>query len=483
LKIYNTLSGRKEDFTPLDDNLVRIYLCGLTVYDNFHIGHARSAVNFDAVRRYLEYKGYRVKFVYNFTDVDDKIIERANREGVHYLKLAERYISSFHREAAKLGLKEADVYPRATEHIGDIIELIKSLLSKGLAYRAGNDVFYSVRAFKGYGKLSKRNLDDMMEGARVEPGEGKRDPLDFALWKGAKPGEPRWDSPWGPGRPGWHIECSAMSVKYLGQPFDIHGGGADLIFPHHENEIAQSEGASGKMYVRFWMHNGLLRLDEEKMSKSLGNIITVGEFLEEHSPDVFRHFVLSKHYRSPIDYNDRVIAESEGAVRRLRNALFNIRTASGGADPGAVVGEDDLSPGELELYRMVKETPSRFEAAMDDDFNTALAMGAVFELARKANAISRSPLSDSGRSVLALAGETISGLLEVMGFQMGRGELDVGADAGRILDILIDIRSRLREKKDWELADHIRDRLADLGITLEDRPDGTVWRIEDKAPS
>ncbi len=479
LKVYNTLSGKKEDFTPLDNDTVRIYLCGLTVYDNFHIGHARSAINFDAIRRYLEYKGYKVKFVYNFTDVDDKIIERANREGVHYLELAKKYIASFHGEAAKLGLRKADYYPRATEHVGDIIELVESLISKGLAYKAGDSVFYSVRAFKDYGKLSKRSVDDMISGARVDPGEGKRDPLDFVLWKGAKPGEPSWDSPQGSGRPGWHVECSAMSVKYLGQPFDMHGGGADLIFPHHENEIAQSEGASGGMYAKFWMHNGMLRLDREKMSKSLGNIISVKEFLEKHSPDVLRHFVLSKQYRSPIDYSDQVIAESEGAIRRFRNALFNIDAASKEADPGTQMDEGDLLPEEFELYRMAKEAIPKFEEAMDDDFNTALAIGLVFELARKANVVSQSSLSNSGRKVLSSAGETISKLLEVMGFQVGMGAVEVGADIGRILGILIDVRSRLREKGDWELADDIRDRLLELGIVLEDRPDGTVWRLEE----
>src|SRR5918996_408217 len=362
LKIFNTLSGEKQAFVPLDPTGVRMYVCGVTVYDSSHIGHARSLITFDVVYRYLRFLGYRVEFIRNFTDVDDKIIKKANDENVAWDKVTDRYIGEFHRDAKALGLASPTREPRATEHIGEIIDLIRRLEERGLAYRVDGDVYYSVARFPSYGKLSRKNIDELEAGGRVEIDERKKSPLDFALWKSSKPGEPTWDSPWGQGRPGWHIECSAMSTKYLGQPFDIHGGGQDLQFPHHENEIAQSEGAYQTKFVNYWMHNGFVRIDNEKMSKSLGNFFTVREVLAKFDAEVVRFFIARAHYRSPLNYSDQHLDDAKHALTRLYTALkgFNV-------DTGPIDWNEPHA--------------ARFREAMNDDFNTPEAVAVLFELA------------------------------------------------------------------------------------------------------
>jgi cysteinyl-tRNA synthetase len=464
LMIYNTLTRRKEEFKPLEDKAVRMYVCGPTVYDKAHVGHAMSAIVFDVIRRYLEYRGYRVTHAMNFTDIDDKIINRARQSGEDPMRLAERYVNEFVDHIRALNLLPATVYPRATQEIPQIIKVIQGLIDKGYAYQSDGDVYFRVRQDEDYGKLSHRNVDEMRSGARIAPDERKDDPLDFALWKGAKPGEPAWDSPWGPGRPGWHIECSAMNLHHLGLQIDIHGGGNDLIFPHHENEMAQSESYTGQSFARYWVHNGMLQLAGEKMSKSLGNLVTVEEFLAGHEADVLRLIVLGSHYRGPLTFNDEVVEQGERALDRLRSAFRpNIGQVADGSQADA-------------LAEQVKRTRERFEAAMDDDFNTAGALAALFDLVR---AINSSRDASVGGVPFAQAQEVLRGLAGVLGLRLTEpADKAGGKEVAPFINLLVDVRRRLRQAKQWQLADAIRDGLAELDVVLEDSPQGTTWRFK-----
>ncbi len=463
LVVYDTLSRQKKPFETIEPGVVRMYVCGPTVYDSAHIGHAMSAIVFDVVRRYLEYRGYKVRHVMNFTDVDDKIIARANESGEDPFDIANRYIEDWHRHTRDLNLLPATHYPKVSETIQQIIEIVDGLIRKGYAYEANGSVYFRVRADDDYGKLSRRKLDEVLRGTRVDVQEEKEDPNDFALWKAWRPGEPYWESPWGKGRPGWHIECSAMSLKYLGEQLDIHGGGTDLIFPHHENEIAQSESYTGKVpFVRYWMHNGMLQLGNEKMSKSLGNMITIDEFLERYDADVLRLIILSSHYRTPLLFTWGVAEENKRALERLRGAL---RPPIGDSTTGEAVDE---------LNRAVIETRERFEAAMDDDFNTAGALGHLFELV---TAINRARDAGVGGTPFAEAQATFRELTGVLGLRLESQE-GLSGEIGPFVDLLVEVRGELRAAKLWALADRIRDRLRELGIVLEDGPKGTTWRRE-----
>ena len=450
MKVFNTLSGRKEEFRP-EGETVTMYVCGVTVYDDCHIGHAMSYVVFDVIRRYLEFKGYKVKYVQNFTDIDDKIINRAQQLGMPALELAEKYISEYFRDMDALNVKRADVYPRATEEIPKIIEVIQGLITKGYAYESGGSVYFRVRSFPDYGKLSHQSLDEMISRGSPEEGE-KESPLDFALWKAAKPGEPSWSSPWGEGRPGWHIECSAMALRYLGDSFDIHGGGQDLIFPHHENEITQAESFTGVApFARYWLHNGLLQMGEDKMSKSLGNLITVKEALKRCSPDAVRLFILGSHYRSPLTYSEEALEASETGIERLRQAVRD-RVETGRK---AVLGSEPFK--------------RRFTESMDDDFNAAQAIAVLFELAREINRAREEELD------IAEAQDTLAELARVLGFTLEEPAKPL-LDAEPFIELLISVRNDLRQAKEWQLADKIRSHLAELGIALEDSSKGTDWK-------
>jgi cysteinyl-tRNA synthetase len=487
VRAYNTMTKKKEELIPLHEGRIGMYACGVTVYDLCHIGHARSAVVFDVIYRYLRYKGYKVTYVRNFTDVDDKIIKRAQEEGVGFEEIATRYIKEFYDDMGALGLLSPTVEPKATEHIAEMIALVQRLMEKGHAYQADGDVYYAVESFPEYGKLSKRTLDEMQAGARVEVDERKRNPLDFALWKAAKPGEPSWAAPWGEGRPGWHIECSAMSQKYLGDTLDIHGGGKDLIFPHHENEIAQAEGATGRPFVRFWLHNGFVNIEKEKMSKSLGNFLTIKEILKEHHPEVVRLFLLSRHYRSPIDYSTQGMEEARGNLERFYQTLAGIDDIIAQEKASEPVSEG-LSPEEMAVYRRVEEFTNRFEEAMDDDFNTAVALAALFELAHDLNRLLQNPTPNApqilhkGREAFAVAGE-------VLGIFQENPRVFLEKERQRMIqalttitpeeiDKLIAEREEARNKKNWARADEIRDQLASQGIVLEDTSKGTTWRVQ-----
>ncbi len=461
LQVYNTLTNKKEEFIPLEKGKVRMYVCGPTVYDKCHIGHARCYVAFDLIRRYLEYKGYTVKYVENFTDVDDKIINKSKETGEDPLDIAERYIAEYFQDMDALNVKRADVYPRATEHISDMISFVRALVEKGTAYQSDGDVYFSVEKSKDYGKLSGVDKEQMKAGARIAVDEKKRDPLDFALWKKAKEGEPKWESPWGEGRPGWHIECSTMSQKHLGRTLDIHGGGQDLIFPHHENEIAQSEAYTGKQFVRYWLHNGFVTIKEEKMSKSLGNIVPVEELLQTHSPETLRYFLVASHYRKPIDFTEGNIKEAYKASQRLLNTVDTIKAAL----REDLTGED-FSP---RSYR------EKFEEAMDDDFNTPLALSALFELARETNRrieekrVSKESLEEVLKTFLDLG--------DVLGLFF---HAEIEELSEELLVILVDIRENARAQKLWDISDSIRDRLKEIGIVLEDTPQGTRWKFTKK---
>ncbi len=474
MKIHSTLTGRKDDFTPVDGKTVKMYVCGVTPYSAAHVGHAMSSINFDMIRRYLEHKGYTVRYVQNFTDIDDKIIDRANRLGIPASELAEQHIAEFFHEMDALNIKRATVYPRATQELPKIIEVIQGLIAKGAAYATSNgDAYYRVTKDDDYGKLSHRTLDSMVAGARVEPGAQKEHPMDFALWKGAKPGEPQWPSPWGPGRPGWHIECTAMSLRHLGETLDIHGGGADLIFPHHENEIAQSESFTGKQpFARFWLHNGLLQLGEEKMSKSLGNLVTIKEALERHTADAMRLFVLGSHYRSPLKFSEESVQAADRGAERLR-------TAAGAVSKG------NVNPVDPALFR------KRFDEAMDDDFNTAQAIAALFDLAREINrgAEESRGVQQAQATLKELAGVIGLTLKESSGEgktdmtpflaliqEVGEPPKEMPEEMAKAMSHLIARRAELRKAKQFQLADRIRIGLGDLGIALEDSPEGTKWR-------
>ena len=455
--IYNTMTRKKELFVPLQEGKVSMYACGPTVYNFFHIGNARPFIVFDTLRRYLEYRGYQVTFVQNFTDIDDKMIRRANEEGITVKELGDRFIQEYYTDADALGVKRATVNPRATEHIQDIIDLVQTLVEKGHAYPTPNgDVYFSVRSWPGYGKLSGQNIDDLENGARVDPTEEKQDPLDFALWKGQKPGEPAWPSPWGMGRPGWHIECSAMSMSILGQSFDIHGGGQDLIFPHHENEIAQSEAATGKPFAHYWMHNGFINVDNQKMSKSLGNFFTVRDIAKEYDLDVVRLFMLSVQYRNPINFSRDLIQQAAVALQRLRTALDRLKEAPVAEEPAE---DEQAFLDSLEGYR------ARFNEAMDDDLNTADALGVLFDLARAANTFVSVPRT---KSAVEAVTKTYTELMDVLGLMPRK----TGEEFPAEVLALLDERQEARKAKNYARADEIRDQLKSLGYAIEDSRQG-----------
>jgi cysteinyl-tRNA synthetase len=458
VKVYNTLARSKEEFTPRTPGHVRIYACGVTVYDLSHVGHARSAMVFDVIQRYLRFKGYRVTFVRNFTDVDDRIIRRANAEGVPAAELSERYIQAFREDMAAIGVAPADVEPKATEHIPEMIALIERLVAKGFAYTVNGDVYFEIRRFRAYGRLSGKNLDELLAGARVEVDERKRDPRDFALWKSAKPGEPAWPSPWGPGRPGWHIECSAMAMRYLGESFDVHGGGEDLIFPHHECEIAQSEADTGRPLARYWLHNGMVNFGAEKMSKSLGNVLTIREFVKRHAPDAFRLFVLGTHYRHPVEFAEERVRDSARALERLTRLVHDAQAF--GSDPSSPAAVPD----DLQGFR------ARFEAAMDDDFNTPQALGVLFDLARAlSEARDRTATDERAREHFAGGVSELVTLGQVLGLLQRAREVE-GAPAAVLR--LVEERGQARARRDWKRADQLRDEIQRLGWNVEDTPGG-----------
>ncbi len=456
MQIYNTMTRKKEELVPLVPGQIRMYACGPTVYNYFHIGNARPFIVFDTLRRYLEYKGFQVTFVQNFTDIDDKMIRRAHEEGTTVAELGERFIAEYYRDADALGIERASANPRATQHIGEIISLVQKLIDGGHAYAADNgDVYFAVRSFPGYGKLSGQNIDDLENGARVDPTEQKRDPLDFALWKGEKPGEPAWDAPWGRGRPGWHIECSAMSMAILGESFDIHAGGQDLIFPHHENEIAQSEAATGKPFARYWMHNGYINVDNQKMSKSLGNFFTVRDIAKEFDLEAVRMFMLSVHYRNPVNFSRELIQQAEAALTRLRTARERLEEAQRVQE----TAEDAAFTASLDGFR------ARFEAAMDDDLNTADAIGALFDLVRACNTFVTEP---RGGAAIDAAKALFDPLTGVLGLLQHKQEEAMPEEALRLLDE----RQQARKAKDFARADAIRDQLKEMGYAVEDTAQG-----------
>ncbi|SMD14199.1 cysteine--tRNA ligase [Sporomusa malonica] len=476
LKVYNTLTKQKEEFVPLTPGKIKMYVCGVTPYNHPHIGNARPFITWDVIRRYLEYSGYDVYHIQNFTDIDDKIINTAKNEQVTWDIIANRYIASYFEVMDKLNVRRAHVYPKVSDHIPDIVAMVKTLVDKGYAYAADGDVYYSVEKFPDYGKLSGRNLEDMKAGARVDVDERKNHPMDFALWKSAKPGEPAWDSPWGLGRPGWHIECSVMSYKYLGSSFDFHGGGSDLVFPHHENEIAQSEAFTGaEPFVRYWLHNGFITVNEEKMSKSLGNFFLVIDILEHFRPEILRYFILSTHYRSPLDFSDERLEEAGRSLERLKTARENLNHL--GTFPAGNTSEDSEG-----LAQAAAEGMAEFTAAMDDDFNTALAISTMFGLAKEIN-IYHSKVTAGKAELDAVAVEKAAKVYSQMGDILGvQTEGSAAAQDGNaelvdeLMNIIIDIRQEARKKKDWATADQIRDKLAAADIVLEDSPQGVRWK-------
>jgi len=477
LSIYNTLTGLKEPFHSLQPKTVRMYVCGVTVYDYCHIGHARSALVFDVIRRHLEFSDYKVEFVKNFTDVDDKIIKRANEQGVTCDTITAKYIQAYYEDMGRLGIRQASIEPKATEHMTDIIRLTETLLKKGLAYQVDGDVYFEVAKYSAYGRLSKRRLDDMQAGARVDVDERKRHPMDFALWKSSKPGEPSWESPWGAGRPGWHIECSAMSMKHLGETFDIHGGGMDLIFPHHENEIAQSCGATGKEFARYWIHNGFVQINQEKMSKSLGNFFTIREIFEksewsqEITGEILRYFLLTNHYRSPLDFSDQGLREAKYALDGfydLFNRLKETSTVEGSVND--------------KLTTAIERTRSAFEQAMDDDFNTTAAVAELQGFRSAVNKLLETGLStkakEQARQLFRFLG-SVTGLFQLENWRFNVDLSDIGVIGLGEKEIEERVRERneARKQKDFKRADEIRQSLAARGIVIEDKPDGTSrWK-------
>ncbi|OGP95773.1 MAG: cysteine--tRNA ligase [Deltaproteobacteria bacterium RBG_16_47_11] len=514
LRIYNTLTGKKEEFVPLHEKQVRMYVCGVTVYDLCHIGHARSTVIFDMIHRYLRYRGYEVIYVRNFTDIDDKIIKRANEEGVDYKTIAEKYIAEFNIDMGRFGLLKPSVEPKATGHIVEMIQLISTLVEKGYAYPAEGNVFFSIEKFKGYGKLSKRDLEEMQAGARVEIDEKKGNPLDFALWKASKPGEPFWESPWGKGRPGWHIECSVMSQKYLGETLDIHGGGKDLIFPHHENEMSQSEAATGKPFVRYWIHNGFVNINKEKMSKSLGNILTLKEIFKDWRPEVIRLFLLSHHYRSPVDFSFDSLSEAKSGLDRFYTTLKGIKEELSKVPlpltptcPNGTVNRGEGLPSGVmkytpqgrgggdstfeEAHQAIESFKTRLEEAMDDDFNAAQALGYFYDIQRYLNTLLDISKGHPTEEIVSLLKQGLNHLSQMgwifglfqedpevyLGEQKKEGLKKLNLSEEEILKLIED-RNLARREKNWKQADEIRNDLLSKGILLEDTPSGTIWKIK-----
>jgi len=502
LHVYNTYSRKKEKFVPLHDNRVNFYCCGPTVYDYFHIGNARPLIMFDVFRRYLEYSGYEVKYIVNITDIDDKIINRANEEHVDFRAITRKYSDAFFEGMEKLGVRPATVHPLATEHIDEMIEMIGRLITKGHAYVVNGDVYFDISTFPGYGKLSGRDVEHMQAGARVDVDDRKKNPLDFALWKASKPEEPSWDSPWGPGRPGWHIECSVMSMRYAGDTLDIHAGGQDLIFPHHENETAQSEAATGKPFVRYWLHNGFLDIEGEKMSKSLGNFLTVKDILDRYDPMAIRVFFLLKHYRSPIDFSGERMQESLNALNRLKNSYRHISTTLESYDEK----KSDFHASLEQMLSIIQKSKEGIIEAMDDDFNTAKAMGHLFDIAKTVNSLDVQDVSASfpvllfAKEIFDTIGHEVFGLDFSFEIEESKKKelLEAVIDTTRknnfikdfseddfrekgltgTLNTIITIRTDARSEKNWALSDLIRDRLKAIGISLEDRPEGTTWKID-----
>jgi len=459
MQIFNSQTRKKEEFVPITPGKVGIYACGPTVYNYFHIGNARPFIVFDVLRRYFAHRGYEVTFVQNFTDIDDKMIRRANEEGITVKELGDRFIQEYYKDAGALGIRPATVHPRATEHMQEIINLVKTLQDKGYAYEVNGDVYFDTEKDKGYGKLSGQNMDDLEAGARIDVDDVKKNPADFALWKAQKPGEPAWESPWGLGRPGWHIECSAMSMKYLGETFDIHAGGKDLLFPHHENEVAQSECATGKPFARYWMHNGFINIDNEKMSKSKGNFFTVRDIVKEYNPEDVRMFMLSAHYRSPVNFSRDMVAQAHASLQRLYTArdhmMFLLKNAA----------DTEITADEKALLDKVQASVERFDAAMDDDLNTADALGALFEIVKDAN------VALNEKSSKAAVEKTLNTLMELADVL---GLLAKKADDGLPAEIqqMVDERAQARKDKNWKKSDELRDALAAAGYIVKDTPQG-----------
>ncbi len=485
IRIYNTLSRKKEALNPVEPDHVKLYVCGITSYDYCHIGHARSTLAFDMIVRYLRYRGYKVTYIRNFTDIDDKIIKRAQEQQTTPEELAGRFIDEFYTDMDGLGVDRPNLEPKATEHITEMIDLIQELIDKGLAYPAGGDVYYRVAGFTGYGRLSGRNLEDMQAGARIEINENKNDPMDFVLWKSSKPGEPAWDSPWGPGRPGWHIECSAMSRKYLGDTFDIHGGGKDLIFPHHENELAQSEGASGKPFVNMWIHHGFVTIRDEKMSKSLNNFLTIRDILKHYHPEVLRFFIFSTQYRNPLDFSENAMQNAMAGLDRLYECVASIDSLPS-PDP-----DQKLSVVSKKDQNRLESIEKRFQEAMDNDFNTAQAQGILFDMVKTLNKIRRQLPSEPASQDHTLLSESVA-LLKKLASIMGllsedaqsylkkkKEKLLAGLDIDESeIESLIRERLEARQAKDWARSDSIRDQLLENNIVLKDGPDGTSWDVK-----
>ena len=484
LKIYNTLTRQKEPFIPMEEGVVKLYVCGMTTYSDAHIGHARTYVAFDIIRRYLEYKDYKVFYVQNITDIDDKIIKAANEAGMDALEYSAYYARRCLEDMNKLGIKPADLYPKASEHINDMIEMIEKLVEKKFAYVANGDVYFSVEKFRDYGRLSNQKMDEIKAGARIKPEEKKRKPEDFALWKAAKPGEPKWKSPWGYGRPGWHIECSVMSSKYLGMPFDVHGGGADLIFPHHENEIAQAEAAYGKRFVNYWLHSGMLKVEGEKMSKSLGNVILLKEALKKWRSDTLRFFFASYHYRSPADFSEEALKNAENSLKRLKVAKEKLEEF---AEEGKL-NEKELDEVEREYLREIKTAKRKFEEAMDDDFNTPKALESLFDFVKETNKF----LMEKEKPNRKLCNHALKEFMRMAHvltlFQEEKAinekairkigeKYGIKGEAKGIIEELIEIRKKARKEKNYKVADAIRDELKKAGIELEDMGEETKWRI------
>lgn len=475
IKVYNTLTKRKEDFVPLVPGKASIYVCGVTPYNHPHVGNARPFVTWDVIHRFLEHEGYDATHVQNFTDIDDKIINTANEEGVQWYDVCNRYIDSYFEVMDKLNVRRVHVYPRVSEHIADIIKTVQTLIDNGYAYVVDGDVYYSVEKFDHYGELSGRNLEDMMAGARVDVDDRKKNPMDFALWKAAKPGEPSWSSPWGEGRPGWHIECSTMSMKYLGESFDFHGGGSDLIFPHHENEIAQSEGCTGKHpFVRYWLHNGFITVNEEKMSKSLGNFFMVIDILKHYDPETLRFFIVSTHYRSPLDFSDARLTEAQKSLARLRTAKENLAALQEMMSAGAT--EESLK-----LRAKAAELRDAFMEAMRDDFNTALAISHMFALGKEINiyhkAVTETGCKPDGK-LLDILARVFAEMCSVIGVLEETAAPAVQEDSkeAELIEMIIGMRQEARAAKNYALADNLRNQLTALGIVLEDTPQGVKWK-------
>ncbi|WP_265446889.1 cysteine--tRNA ligase [Acetivibrio straminisolvens] len=467
MRLYNTLTRRKEEFHPIDEKEVKMYSCGPTVYNYFHIGNARPFIIFDTLRRYLEYKGYNVKFVQNFTDIDDKMIKRANEEGITVKELADKFINEYFVDARGLGIKEATIHPRATENIDAIIEMIKKLEEKGFAYNVDGDVYFSAKRFEEYGKLSHQSLEDLELGSRIDVNERKKDPMDFALWKAQKPGEPAWDSPWGKGRPGWHIECSAMANRYLGETIDVHSGGQDLVFPHHDNEIAQSEAANGKPFARYWLHNGFINVDGEKMAKSKGNFFTVRDIAKTFDYEVIRFFMLSAHYRSPINFSAELLEQAKNGLERIYNCIDNLEYLKEHAQV------DKMTESERELEKRLLEIKAKFIEAMDDDINTADAIAAVFDIVKEVNT-NVNANSNPSKEIIDYSHSLIKELGGVLGIAQKSRQKSIDSE----IQELIDRRQQARKEKDWKTADEIRDKLKEMGIILEDTPQGVKWTIK-----